>query len=770
MAGFHPAGRRIIAGDGIRQQHEDDIAVGEKPQHNDNNNDIITPKNDNEDVDIDNMNIDEIESDFSSDYDQPYHESASNWYNRHARRRARLLAGISSSSSSSGSSSESSDESCSGFESDEHDNELNGGGQGSNSWRSRRNKLMTKTIQSANRPLHNWLASYPCVAARCCLSLPPPAAATNNTNTNNHYYHGNKAKTASQLYNNNNADSSSFLPARESETKNLRRIVRRLRRKQTEFRVKFGGSNSSSSSSSNPSASSSHPNALSLGQQFNNNAAEATSTSTTATQNNNTMDQMAMHSFIPRGIGISFIDAVLARQESAVSLQQTFAADSAMANKKRQQQQKTCSRLVLELNGPARSGMTSILIAMAARYVVSTSNIFINGDCCSSDSDFDTKRQQHYNGSLKADSNKRTKLPAGNYSTTSVREPNVVILDLEKGVHTIKLILSIREAVLRRWEETTAAREWKKEQDRFWNTNFGGKEGDNNNMNMTDANDAKQGAQDESYSNYSTLEEQRQIEHAIASCLGRINVVQPRDFTYLSLVATIEALRHSLDEKQTSVMMMDSTLPSGSSAKKRKQPTHPPQQFGRPRKSGQFSQSTADNTSSSKQRQQAPTLILIDSLTTLDAATRFQESLPNTATGGNRSSGSNSGLSDRNEFYRQLIRLREEHEVAIVGASRCTATTTTVTFTNRSSSEQGLSWGVGKRGGGSTGNSLWDKMVSHRVKLHHVVEGTAEDRAGYDFVATLNNNSSSGSSNRHYREGGDASVFPYSVTAGGIAC
>ena len=66
---------------------------------------------------------------------------------------------------------------------------------------------------------------------------------------------------------------------------------------------------------------------------------------------------------------------------------------------------------------------------------------------------------------------------------------------------------------------------------------------------MADANDAKQDdAQDES-SNDSTLEEQRQIEHAIASCLGRINVAQPRDFTYLSLVATIEALRRQQSAK-----------------------------------------------------------------------------------------------------------------------------------------------------------------------------------------------------------------------------
>ena len=62
-------------------------------------------------------------------------------------------------------------------------------------------------------------------------------------------------------------------------------------------------------------------------------------------------------------------------------------------------------------------------------------------------------------------------------------------------------------------------------------------------------------------------------------------------------------------------------------------------------------------------------------------------------------------------------------------------------------------------GGGSNG-SLWEKMVTHRVSLHHVVNGTQEDQAGYDFVATLSTIS------KHAEE----CVFPYSVTAGGIAC
>ena len=206
------------------------------------------------------------------------------------------------------------------------------------------------------------------------------------------------------------------------------------------------------------------------------------------------------------------------------------------------------------------------------------------------------------------------------------------------------------------------------------------------------------------------MNEQRQIELAITSCLGRINIVQPRDFTYLSLVATIEALGHSLDKERG---LLDD---NNSSPKKSR------------------------SVDKQNQQQQPPTLIMIDSFTTLDASTRHLESLPTSSTSsGNKSSGSNTGLSERNEFYRQLIRLREEHEVAIIATSR------SIPSTNNS--------GSSKRGGAT----LFDKMVSHKLTLHHVVQGTREDQKGYDFVATLNKEDAGG-------------VYPYSVTAGGVFC
>ena len=377
-------------------------------------------------------------------------------------------------------------------------------------------------------------------------------------------------------------------------------------------------------------------------------------------------------------------------------------------------------------NGPARSGQTSILLATAARYVASTSNIFLDigysDHGSSSSAPHDATIASAEGHQLPQSARKRRKVHC-NSSSSSVTEPRVVILDLEKGVHAVKLILSVREAVLRRWHETAAARQWKKDQVKLWK------------MDTVRRDKGEDKVQDDNHNNgedylNTTMDEQRQIEHAIASCLGRINIVQPRDFTYLSLVATIEALGQSLDEERA----MDN-----------------------PAKTGSLKQPSPSFTNTKEQhRQQAPTLIMIDSLTTLDATTRFLESLPTASSSGNganRSSTTSSGLSDRNEFYRQLIRLREEHEVAIIATSRCVPSAS-----NNGSINQPSSRG-GKRGGGSS--SLWEKMVSHRVSLHHVAVGTQEDQAGYDFVATLNTNG---------KQEGTSGVFPYSITAGGVVC
>mmetsp|Transcript_16313 Transcript_16313/g.29482 ORF Transcript_16313/g.29482 Transcript_16313/m.29482 type:complete len:502 (+) Transcript_16313:1-1506(+) len=483
----------------------------------------------------------------------------------------------------------------------------------------------------------------------------------------------------------------SSLPPRDRETKQLRRVFRRLSRKQKEFHVKFTDNNSSPGQTI---TSSYHQtsNAMTLEQmtRINQDGGDPGSS-----------DQRAVHSFLPQGTGISFIDDVLARDSLS-------RCKPASGNSTKEQQ--TSSRLVLELNGPPRSGMTSILLAVAARYVASTSKMFLG-------TEFAKNSHDQYRGGSPGGCPRPTKRrkQSDNHTSSPVTEPRVVILDLEKGVHAVKLFLAIREAVLRRWGETAAAREWKRDQTKLWNL------------------DGAREAVSDKYVDKSnvTMEEQGQIDLAITSCLGRIHVVQPRDFTYLSLVATVEVLRQSLDEERALKKPM---------AEAKKQPSS---QFGHPHKHDKPPFSNV------AKQQEPPTLILIDSLSTLDESTRFQESLPTTL-GSNHSSGG-SGLSDRNEFYRQLTRLREDHETAIIAASRSAPS-----MNNKAKDQASRGSSGGKRGG----NSLFDKMVSHRISLHHVAEGTSEDQAGYDFVATLNA--------KNNQEG--VRMFPYSVTAGGISC
>ena len=352
--------------------------------------------------------------------------------------------------------------------------------------------------------------------------------------------------------------------------------------------------------------------------------------------------------------------------------------------------------------------MTSILLAVAARYVACTSIAMLLDTGC---------RAQHCGRGQHRihDDESTTKQCKINYSPTpQSREPRVVILDLEKGVHAVKLALSVREAVLRRWEETAPARQWNREQKKLWAIDRAEEE-------RCKTVDVVLDGEEDKFN--TTMNEQREIELAIASCLGRIHVVQPRDVTYLSLLATLEELRHCLDEERDV----------------------------RARKN------TSTNASSSTRLVEPPTLIVIDSLTALDTSTRYLENLP-TSVAGNKcsSSGGGSGLSDRNEFYRLLLRLREEHEIAIFASSRCSPSSS---MNNNGRPYDRTDRGGGKRGSSSSSSSLWEKMVSHRISLHHVADGTQEFLAGYEFVATVKMN------------GGqeDTSVFPYIITAGGVA-
>lgn len=338
-------------------------------------------------------------------------------------------------------------------------------------------------------------------------------------------------------------------------------------------------------------------------------------------------------------------------------------------------------------NGPARSGMTSVLIAVAARYVANTSSLFFDNPHPNNNTNPTIEKVTSPNTVIDPDDDRTAHDKRRNNDTheTAVtsNEPRAVILDLEHGIHTAKLILSVREAVLRRWEETALARKILK----YLYSNQQKGRCDRNHED--DANDE-----------IDAIGEQRHIERVMASCLERIHIVQPRDYTYLSLVATIESLNKRLEDDRLLYRSNDAN----------------------------------SNNGMQQRQQQPPTMLIIDSLSTLDACTKAQEGLPSVTGSG---TGGGSGLSERHQFYSQLGRLRDEHEVFIMGSCRKLPN---------------------EENGGGTGG-LWDKMVTNRVGLFTVADGTEEQRRGFDFVATVKNG----------RGGeGAGSLFPYSVTNGGI--
>ena len=179
--------------------------------------------------------------------------------------------------------------------------------------------------------------------------------------------------------------------------------------------------------------------------------------------------------------------------------------------------------------------MTSVLIAVAARYVANTSPLFFDHPHPNNDTNQPVQKVTSPNTVIDPDDDRTAHDKRRNdthETAVSSNEPRAVILDLEHGIHTAKLILSVREAVLRRWEETALARKLLKY--RYSNQRMG----------RCDRNNHDDYADDE----IDAVEEQRHIERVMASCLERIHIVQPRDYTYLSLVATIESLNKRLED------------------------------------------------------------------------------------------------------------------------------------------------------------------------------------------------------------------------------
>lgn len=183
-------------------------------------------------------------SNFSSDLDDPYHETATSWFHRDILRRVRRSAGASSEDESS-TGSEGVQDLCKGDD---------------------LSSAKEFAIASATRKFDAWLGTYPIAASKCCLS----AATT-------------------------------FGKSTTVETKRLKRIFRRMRRKEKEFRH-----------TETRTCSTYH-------QKTNSISAEAMLQIHTESSSEREYDKLAIQSFLPQGTGISFVDSILARAEGARS-------------------------------------------------------------------------------------------------------------------------------------------------------------------------------------------------------------------------------------------------------------------------------------------------------------------------------------------------------------------------------------------------------------------------------------------------------------------
>jgi hypothetical protein len=243
----------------------------------------------------------------------------------------------------------------------------------------------------------------------------------------------------------------------------------------------------------------------------------------------------------------------------------------------------------------------------------------------------------------------------------------VVILDSDLDVHPTALVAAVRSAVLRRWGETGAARRSLDERRRARAEGADG-DGANEEKREDTTNDATSSTRTANDRN----EEWRRIQSTIRDALGRIHVVRTAsgEGLFADGIPALESLRRSLD------------LASASAA-------------------------TAAGGSASASSAAPPTLLLIDSLTSSDRRDQRLEAV-------------GTGLSGRNEFYRQLRRLRAAHPVAVV-ATATGAASTVVT------------------GAGTDVVTPWSKMVTARVGLERreTTAAAGEKSGGYEYKALV---------------------------------
>ena len=265
-----------------------------------------------------------FQTDVSYDYDNPYQETACEWYHRHVLWRARRFAGVTTSSDTSSSSSRStgsySDNNEGLEEEDANGTKLLALGNYQNGADNN-----DESIRSARRPLTRWMAAYPLMAARCCLSLGPSSTSTTTTR-------GTSPTLPNSIQGTYNTN------PRLNEATRLRRVIQRLHRKHIIWQKKMKYVNSESPLFQHPTSSST--GILSLDQQLLKIKQE-----TIDTESNHTVIQ----SLLPQGTRIPFIDAVLGGDSLLVTTTPSKQVLTERTKKEHTRRCQTTSRLVLEL-------------------------------------------------------------------------------------------------------------------------------------------------------------------------------------------------------------------------------------------------------------------------------------------------------------------------------------------------------------------------------------------------------------------------------------
>ncbi len=399
-----------------------------------------------------------------------------------------------------------------------------------------------------------------------------------------------------------------------------------------------------------------------------------------------------------RGCGVSFVDLALLHSHASPNAAQTSSAVASLSassqrgrEQQRQQPQKGCP--VVEVRGTAGTGKTTLITTMAANYVANTAvGCYLDVDDEDDDdawagyglgvaptaSSANSSSVNSADSSASSTNTKKRKESTSSTSAATARvastsnaatPPAVVILDSDLDVHPTALVAAVRSAVLRRWGETGAARRLLEERRRKKRRRDGDDDDANEEKREDTTNDATSStrtATDE------RNEEWRRIQSTIRDALGRIHVVRTASGQGLFSdgIPALESLRRSLD------------LASASAA-------------------------TAAGGSASASSAAPPTLLLIDSLTSSDRRDQRLEAV-------------GTGLSGRNEFYRQLRRLRAAHPVAVV-ATATGAASTVVT------------------GAGTDVVTPWSKMVTARVGLERRESAAAagEKSGGYEYKALV---------------------------------